>query len=85
MPPELSPSLRDAAAGAAEQLDAHVREIITWHFSPETGCPFWLEWARQAGWNPAAEVESAADLVKFPHFQDEWLRDEPNERWIPRP
>ena len=25
-----------------------VREIMQWHFSPETGCPFWLEWAAQA-------------------------------------
>ncbi|MFM7322794.1 MAG: hypothetical protein ACKO5K_14930, partial [Armatimonadota bacterium] len=23
--------------------------------------------------------------VRFPHFQDEWLRDLPNEVWIPRP
>src|SRR5918994_667558 len=28
---------------AREQLDAHVREIVQWHFSPETGCPFWLD------------------------------------------
>jgi phenylacetate-coenzyme A ligase PaaK-like adenylate-forming protein len=69
---------------AAEALDAHVREIVRWHFSEETGAPFWLAWANQAGWNPAAEVQSAADLVRFPHFQDEWLRDEPNERWVPK-
>lgn len=69
---------------AAEKLDAHVREIVQWHFSPETGCPFWLDWARQAGWNPVEEVQSYDDLRKFPHFQDEWLRDEPNERWVPK-
>lgn len=70
---------------AAERLDAHVREIIDWHFSPETGCPFWLEWAEKTGFDARAEVKSVADLIKFPHFQDEWLRDEPNERWIPKP
>ena len=32
-------------AEAQTQLDERVREIINWHFSPETGCPFWLEWA----------------------------------------
>ena len=47
---------------AQDQLDAHVRDIVRWHFSPETGCRFWLDWARQAGWNPAAEVQSFADL-----------------------
>ncbi|MBM3457817.1 MAG: hypothetical protein FJX77_04715 [Armatimonadetes bacterium] len=67
-----------------ERLDAHVREVVSWHFSPETGSPFWLDWARGAGWDPAAEVTCFEDLKRFPHFQDEWLRDEPNERWVPR-
>ena len=69
---------------ARERLDAHVREIVQWHFSPETGCPFWLDWAKTAGWNPAAEVQGFDDLLRFPHFQDEWLRDEQNERFVPK-
>jgi hypothetical protein len=69
---------------AQQQLDAHVRETIQWHFSPETGCPFWLNWARKAGWDPRSEVGSFADLIaRFPHFQDEWLRDEQPEVWVP--
>jgi phenylacetate-coenzyme A ligase PaaK-like adenylate-forming protein len=69
---------------AQEKLDAHVREIVRWHFSPETGCPFWLDWAKTAGWNPAVEIKGFADLLRFPHFQDEWLRDLPNEVWVPK-
>src|SRR5882672_10263048 len=70
---------------AQQELDAHVRETIAWHFSPETGCPFWLDWAKKAGWNPAAEVRSLADLVaRFPHFQDVWLRDLQPEVWVPK-
>ncbi|HEX3798443.1 MAG TPA: hypothetical protein VH413_07045 [Verrucomicrobiae bacterium] len=69
---------------AHENLDAHVREIIHWHFSPETGSPFWLDWAKKAGWNPATEIKSFADILRFPHFQDEWLRDLPNEVWVPK-
>lgn len=69
---------------AQEKLDAHVREIIKWHFSPETGSPFWLDWAKKAGWNPATEIKCSADLLRFPHFQDEWLRDLPNEVWVPK-
>jgi hypothetical protein len=53
----------EAVQNAAEQLDAHVREIIEWHFSPETGCPFWLDWAKQTGFDARAEVMSAADLT----------------------
>src|SRR5687767_15746567 len=64
-----------AVKAAQDKLDAHVREIMQWHFSPETGCPFWLEWAQKAGWNPPKEVKAFADLLRFPHFQDEWLRD----------
>ncbi|HZQ45887.1 MAG TPA: hypothetical protein VFC07_02650 [Verrucomicrobiae bacterium] len=70
---------------AQEKLDGHVREIIQWHFSPETGSPFWLDWAKKAGWNPVKEVKCSADLLRFPHFQDEWLRDLPNEVWVPKP
>ncbi len=69
---------------AQRQLDAHVREIVQWHFSPETGTPYWLDWAERAGWNPAEEVRGFADLVRFEHFQDDALRDEPHERFIPR-
>lgn len=69
---------------ANSQLDQHVREIIQWHFSPETGCPFWLDWASKAGWDPKAEIQSYSDIVaKFPHFQDEWLRDLQPDVWVP--
>lgn len=69
---------------AREQLDAHVRQMIDWHFAPETGCPFWLDWAARAGWDPRREVRSFADLLaRFPHFQDEWLRDLQPEVWVP--
>ncbi|MCP3914661.1 MAG: hypothetical protein GY711_03775 [bacterium] len=71
-------------AAAAEALDAHVREIVRWHFSPETGCPFWLDWAAQADWNPLADVQSFADLLRFPNFDGEILRTAPHERFVPR-
>src|SRR3954467_8535661 len=76
----------DAAAvkAAQEKLDAHLREIVQWHFSPDTGCSFWLDWAKKAGWNPACSCKCFADLLRFPHFQDEWLRDLQNEVWVPK-
>ena len=61
---------------AASELDDHVSEMIQWHFSPDTGCPFWLNWAKEQQWSPLDEVHTFADLCqKFPHFQDEWLRE----------
>jgi hypothetical protein len=80
----MSPVAPELIQTAAENLNAHLREIIAWHFSPETGCPFWLEWAEKAGRDPRREVHSFADLIRlFPHFQDEWLRDLQPEVWIP--
>ena len=79
------PISNEAVQKAKEALDAHVREIVNWHFSADTGCPFWLDWASKAGWNPAEEVQSLDDLIaKFPHFQDEWLRDLQPEVWVPK-
>lgn len=69
---------------AKDLLDAHVRETVQWHFNPETGCPFWLDFAAKLGWDPRAEIHSFEDLRKFPPFQDEWLRGGPVQRWIPR-
>ena len=74
----------DAIKTAAEKLDAHVREIIQWHFTPETGTPFWLEWAKKAGWDPRKEVKSFSDLTRFGHFEDDWLRGGPVRRWVPK-
>ena len=69
---------------ARTTLDAWVRELMQWHFSPETGCPFWLQWAEKAGWDPRKEVTQYGDLDKFGEFQDEWLRGGPVRRWVPR-
>jgi len=69
---------------ADEQLDAHVREIVNWHFNPETGTPFWLERARTLGFDPRKEVNAFLDLKKFGHFEDEWLRGGPVRRWVPK-
>jgi phenylacetate-coenzyme A ligase PaaK-like adenylate-forming protein len=69
---------------AAARLDEHVRQMVAWHFDPRTGTPIWLDWAAAAGWDPAREVRSFADLSRFPNFDGEWLRREPLERWVPR-
>ena len=77
--------LEQKIEAAKAALDAHVDEIIQWHFSPETGCPFWLEWADKQDWSPREEVKGIADLhAKFPNFQDEWLRDLQPDVWVPK-
>ena len=69
---------------AREQLDAHTREIVSWHFHPDTGTPFWLEKAKSFRFNPLKDVKGFEDLKLFGLFEDEWLRGGPVRRWVPK-
>ncbi len=74
-------ALKDRVIAARTTLDAHVREIVSWHFDPATGCPFWLDFAQKLGWDPRKEIRGLDDLAKFGPFEDEWLRGGPVRRW----
>ncbi len=80
----ISTELQQRVDEARTRLDAHVRETIQWHFSPETGCEFWLNRAKELGFDPREEVKTYDDLKKFGLFQDEWLRGGPVRKWVPR-
>ncbi len=79
--PGLNPG---AVSKAASILDAHVREIVEFHFNPDTGCPFWLDFASKLTWDPRKEIRDFEDLKRFPAFEDEWLRGGPLDRWVPK-
>ena len=83
-PGNRSASLPAAVEEARTRLDAHVREMIAWHFDPASGCPFWLDYAAKLGWDPRREVKAFEDLRRFPPFEDEWLRRTPIRDWVPR-
>ncbi|MDH3403294.1 MAG: hypothetical protein OES32_06140 [Acidobacteriota bacterium] len=69
---------------ARERLDAHVREMVAWHFGPDTGSPFWLERAERLDFDPRREIRGYDDLALLGHFEDEWLRGGPIRRWVPK-
>ena len=77
-------NLTQKIENARTALDAHVREIVNWHFSPETGCPFWLEYAEGLDFDPRKEIGGYSDLKCLGRFQDEWLRGGPVRRWVPK-
>jgi phenylacetate-coenzyme A ligase PaaK-like adenylate-forming protein len=77
-------SLEPKIKQAKEQLDTHTREIVRWHFSPDTGTPFWLEKAKEFKFNPLKDIQCFDDLKLFPFFEDEWLRGGPVRRWVPK-
>jgi acyl-CoA synthetase (AMP-forming)/AMP-acid ligase II len=61
----------------------YVRAAMAWHFSPETGSPFWLERAKSLDFDPRTDVKSFGDLRLFPNIINE-LRDVPAQDLIPR-
>jgi len=69
---------------AKGKLDNHVRGIVQWHFDPETGSPFWLEFGKKLEFDPRKDIQTFEDLRKFPPFEDEWLRGGPVRRWVPK-
>jgi phenylacetate-coenzyme A ligase PaaK-like adenylate-forming protein len=64
-------------------LDEHTVKMVHWHFSDQTGCPFWLQKKRELKFNPLTDIKCFDDLKKFDEFEDEWLRGGPIQRWIP--
>ena len=80
----MTPSIEQKTTTARTHLDAHVRDIVQWHFSPETGCPFWLDHAQSLDFDPREKIKTYDDLALLGHFQDEWLRGGPVRRWVPK-
>jgi phenylacetate-coenzyme A ligase PaaK-like adenylate-forming protein len=76
--------LESKMTSARNALDLWTREIIKWHFDTATGCPFWLDYAKQLDWDPRREIQGYDDLARFGFFQDEWLRGGPVRRWVPK-
>ena len=74
----------DQVRQARERLDAHVREVVAWHFDPQSGTPFWLERAKTFNFDPRKDVKGFDDLKLFGLFEDEWLRGGPVRRWVPK-
>ncbi len=81
---EPASELEACVSEARAELDAWTREVVAWHFDPETGCPFWLEFAEGLDWDPREEIRGFDDLGRFGLFQDDWLRGGPVRRWVPK-
>ncbi|GLW73259.1 phenazine antibiotic biosynthesis protein [Kitasatospora phosalacinea] len=68
----------DPALPAEEFLRAAMR----WHFSPETGSPFWLKRAAELDFDPLTDINGWDDLDRFPDVSEEW-RDVPVDALVP--
>ncbi|MGW0087025.1 phenazine biosynthesis protein [Streptomyces sp. NPDC003393] len=59
-----------------------VRAAMQWHFSPETGSPYWVKKAAELAFDPLTDIRSWADLDLFPDVGEEW-RDIPVDDLVP--
>lgn len=64
-------------------LQQHLTDIMTWHFSPDTGSPFWLNRRSQLDFDPINDIRSLADLSLFPDISAE-LRQAPVQDLQPK-
>lgn len=75
-------TLLDVPRSTALQPLAYLRAAMAWHFGTDTGSPFWLRAAAGLDFDPLTDVQTFADLRKFPNLVDD-LRDVPIEDLIP--
>ncbi len=66
--------------------DSHLRDVIKWHFSEETGSRFWLAQKEALGFDPIEKIHTLDDLIEhFPTFDgDTHLRNVPAADWHPQ-
>ncbi|MGB7347018.1 MAG: hypothetical protein WBD20_22530 [Pirellulaceae bacterium] len=81
---QISADVATKAAEALDRLNEHTLKTVHWHFSDDTGSPFWLEKKAELNFDPLTDVRSFDDLKKFPLFEDDWLRGGPVRRWVPK-
>lgn len=62
---------------------SHLTGMMKWHFSPQTGAPFWLDMRQRFDFDPLHDINTFEDLAHFPDVAD-ILRDVPVEALIPR-
>ncbi|PZT74839.1 MULTISPECIES: AMP-binding protein [unclassified Streptomyces] len=76
-------SVLDLPFDSAPDPEEFLRAALRWHFSPETGSPFWLERAAHLGFDPLTDIRTFADLTRFPNLAGS-LRDVRGEDLVPR-
>ncbi|GAA3027686.1 hypothetical protein GCM10020000_00120 [Streptomyces olivoverticillatus] len=81
MPATADPIL-ELPYGQHPDPEAFLHAAMRWHFSPETGSPFWLNQAPRLGFDPLTDIRTFTDLARFPNVANQ-LRDIPARDLIP--
>ncbi len=82
MSPDADPVL-DCPVDEVPDPQDLIEAAMRWHFSPQTGYPYWLQRAKTLDFDPRKDVHTLADLKLFPDVVNE-LRNVRVEDLIPR-
>jgi phenylacetate-coenzyme A ligase PaaK-like adenylate-forming protein len=77
-------AMRERVPELTVGLDAWTRRMMRWHFSPETGSPFWLTRRGSLGFDPLKDVDGFAALQLFGLFDKAELRAAHARELLPR-
>lgn len=69
--PTANTSVLDLPFGVHPDPDEFVRAAMQWHFTPETGSPYWIDRAKSLDFDPRLDVRSMDDLRRFPNVANE--------------
>ncbi|HET6736319.1 AMP-binding protein [Mycobacterium sp.] len=69
-----STAILDIPFGETPDPHEFLQAAMQWHFSPDTGSPFWLKHGESLDFDPRRDVKEFTDLSLFPNVTNE-LRD----------
>jgi phenylacetate-coenzyme A ligase PaaK-like adenylate-forming protein len=76
--------MRDRVPQLRYDADEWTRRMMRWHFSSETGSPFWLSRRDTLSFDPLVDITCYADLRRFGLFDKQHLRGIPVRDLLPR-
>lgn len=65
-------------------IEARLRDVLAIHFDPEQGAPYWLDRAKELGFDPRAEVKCVSDLARLPTMDPRDLATCELDEFLPR-
>ncbi len=77
-------TLKKEVPALSYDKDEWVKKMMKWHFSDETGTPFWLKKKKYLKFDPINDIKTYDDLEKFGLFDKKELRGIPTSELIPR-
>jgi phenylacetate-coenzyme A ligase PaaK-like adenylate-forming protein len=78
------PTIRERLPVIGGDLDEWTRAMIRWHFSEDTGSPFWLRRRAELGFDPIGDVVDFDSLALFGLFDKNLLRRGDPRDLLPR-